>query len=323
MREEQIKVANGALYALGETGGDEAVNVLARLAARIKDRRFTKGIERALESSAARRGVTSAQLREALVPAHGLDAEGRAEATVGTATAIVELARPGSIGVQWRSADGKTSKSVPAAIREQYAAEVTALKATVAEIRKELGTQRHRLESLLADERTWSFDDWRRHYLDHPLVQLFARRLIWRFDDVAAIPVERDGYVTVDGSTIEPPPASQVRLWHPIHEPADSVGAWRRLIRERELVQPFKQAFREVYYRAPAEEQTGTYSNRFAAHILRYPQAYALIKQRGGAWSRSARTTTTAVANGATSPSRACARSSGWRTPTTIGDEWA
>ena len=46
-------------------------------------------------------------------------------------------------------------------------------------------------------------------------------------------------------------------------------------------MQPFKQAFREVYYVAPAEEETDPYSNRFAAHILRYPQTYALMKQRG------------------------------------------
>src|SRR5205085_10122899 len=47
--------------------------------------------------------------------------------------------------------------------------------------------------------------------------------------------------------------------------------------------QPFKQAHREVYVVAPAERETRTYSNRFAAHIVRYRQAYSLIKHRG--WS--------------------------------------
>jgi hypothetical protein len=281
MREEQIKVANAALYALGESPEDEAVSTLARLAARIKDRRFTKGIERALESAAARRGLTSAQLRESLVPAYGLDSEGRAETKLGTGAAIVALEPPASVSVGWRAGDGTTAKSIPAGIREEHAAEVTTFKATVTEIRKELATQRQRLESLLAAERTWNLDEWRRHYLNHPVMQLFTRRLIWRFEDVAAIPAARDAYVAADGSTIEPPRASEVRLWHPIHESAETVGAWRRLIRERELSQTFKQAFREVYYRAPAEEKTRTYSNRFAAHIVRYPQAYALIKQRG------------------------------------------
>jgi hypothetical protein len=48
----------------------------------------------------------------------------------------------------------------------------------------------------------------------------------------------------------------------------------------RELAQPFKQAFREVYLLTPAEEETRLYSNRFAAHVLHYQQTYALMKQR-------------------------------------------
>ena len=38
-----------------------------------------------------------------------------------------------------------------------------------------------------------------------------------------------------------------------------------------------------MYLIAPAELETRVYSNRFAAHILKYRQAYALIKARG--WS--------------------------------------
>ncbi len=45
--------------------------------------------------------------------------------------------------------------------------------------------------------------------------------------------------------------------------------------------QPFKQAFREIYLLTPAEEETRLYSNRFAAHIVHYPQLYALFKERG------------------------------------------
>lgn len=66
----------------------------------------------------------------------------------------------------------------------------------------------------------------------------------------------------------------------------EEVARWRSCLLENELAQPFKQAHREVYLLAPAEEETRTYSNRFAAHILHYPQTFALIKERG--WSRNA-----------------------------------
>jgi Domain of unknown function (DUF4132) len=271
MREEELMVTNAALYALGESPREEAIALLSRLAARVKDRRFLKGIEKALEAAAARRGLTRSQLRESLVPTFGLAPDGTREVVVGGAVATIRVEPPGAATTTWTTAIGRAQKSAPAELKESHAAELAALKSDVAEIRKELGAQRLRVEGLLAEERVWSFEDWRRHYLEHPLVQAFARRLIWRFDDVAAIPLEED----------ELPAAAEVRLWHPIHESTDEVARWRAHIREQELVQPFKQAFREVYLVAPAEEQTGTYSNRFAAHIVRYPQVYALTKQRG------------------------------------------
>jgi hypothetical protein len=70
-------------------------------------------------------------------------------------------------------------------------------------------------------------------------------------------------------------------MWHPLAATTDEVVAWRTRLRALEHVQPFKQAFREVYVLAPAERETRTYSNRFAAHVVRYPQVYALAKARG------------------------------------------
>jgi hypothetical protein len=74
-----------------------------------------------------------------------------------------------------------------------------------------------------------------------------------------------------------------VAPWHPLTVDPNTVGAWRRHIESTGWRQPFKQAFREIYLLTPAEEETETYSNRFAAHILDYRQAFALMKERGWA----------------------------------------
>jgi len=161
-------------------------------------------------------------------------------------------------------------------------AELAGLKSEVSELRKELGLQRLRLEELLAAERVWPYDDWRRYYLEQPLVQLFARRLIWRFDGRPLLPLERDGFLGPDGETVTSQ-ANEVQLWHPLDAAPEEIVAWRALLGEREILQPFKQAYREIYVLAPAERETEVYSNRFAAHIVRYPQVYALAKTRGWA----------------------------------------
>jgi hypothetical protein len=72
-----------------------------------------------------------------------------------------------------------------------------------------------------------------------------------------------------------------VRLWHPICASAAEVTAWRQWLERHEVVQPFKQAHREVYILTDAERQTEIYSNRFAAHIIRQHQFAALCMQRG------------------------------------------
>jgi Domain of unknown function (DUF4132) len=77
------------------------------------------------------------------------------------------------------------------------------------------------------------------------------------------------------------PPEATVRLWHPARADTAQVRQWRDYLVSAERIQPFKQAFREVYLITPAELETGLYSNRFAAHVLRYQQAYALFKERG------------------------------------------
>ncbi len=82
------------------------------------------------------------------------------------------------------------------------------------------------------------------------------------------------------GDAVQPAPDAQVRLWHPIDASEAEIAAWRTAILERRIRQPFKQAYREVYRLTPAEEQTETYSNRFAAHILMYAQARALMTVR-------------------------------------------
>lgn len=74
---------------------------------------------------------------------------------------------------------------------------------------------------------------------------------------------------------------TRVSLWHPINATVDEVRGWRGWLERHGVTQPFKQAHREVYLLTDAERRTGTYSNRFAAHVLRQHQFAALAKGRG------------------------------------------
>src|SRR5262249_38736888 len=82
----------------------------------------------------------------------------------------------------------------------------------------------------------------------------------------------------------------RVWLWHPLYGDVAEVKAWREWLEAHEMSQPFKQAHREIYLLTDAERATGTYSNRFAAHLIRQHQFGMLCHQRAwgsalqGAW---------------------------------------
>jgi hypothetical protein len=161
------------------------------------------------------------------------------------------------------------------------------------EIEGTLSGQAARIERLYLANRAIPFEDWRRHYLEHPLLSALVQRLIWCFTLAGTSTVGLPLGGTIEDIAGRRPvagPDSTVTLWHPLTEQADTVLAWRQRLATLGVIQPFKQAHREIYLLTDAERQTNLYSNRFAAHLLRQHQFKALCDQRGwryhlmGAW---------------------------------------
>jgi hypothetical protein len=153
------------------------------------------------------------------------------------------------------------------------------LQVNLKDIQSMVSAQRDRIDSLFLAQKTWPAGVWRERYIDHPLVGTIARRLIWIAGDAPVLAV--DGVVTdMDGRTLDLAPDGPIRLWHPVERSVDEVLALRRRIESLGIVQPFKQAHREVYLLTDAERRTASYSNRFAAHIVRQHQFNALCGAR-------------------------------------------
>jgi hypothetical protein len=72
-----------------------------------------------------------------------------------------------------------------------------------------------------------------------------------------------------------------VSLWHPATETVAEIKKWRDFLVSHKILQPLKQAFREVYLLTEAEINTRSYSNRMAAHVLKQHQFNTLAKMRG------------------------------------------
>ena len=276
------KVANAAVYALARMDGEAALGQLARLSARITYKGTLKLITTALDARAEALGLSREQVEELSVPTYGLTGVGRRTEVFGQA-ATAELTVEGSaVRVEWRvgAGDGRAVKSPPAAVRRDHAEQLKEFKASVKDVEKMIAAQSDRLDRQFLARRRWVLTAWREQFLDHPLVGTLARRLLWRVDGTAC--GWGDGALrTLAGDEVTAADSAVVELWHPVDADPVQVVAWRDWLERYGVVQPFKQAHREVYLLTAAEETTGNYSNRFAAHLLKQHQFHALAALRG------------------------------------------
>ncbi len=276
-------VGNACLVAVAAMPLKEAASQLTNLGARVQHFSSKRQVARALDSAASRVGLTADDLADQSVPDFGMQEPGLLQQKIGGNTAMLRVVGTG-VELTWHDAKGKETARPPAGLKNG-APELKALQKTITEIRKALSGQRARIEHAFLRQRDWALHQWRKLYIDHPLMATLARRLIWHFQKGE----QKDQGIWSDGKLVgangKPldwlDAETRVSLWHPLGSDVQTVLAWRTWLEKHEVRQPFKQAHREIYVLTDAELQTGTYSNRFAAHIIRQHQFAQLCQQRG------------------------------------------
>ena len=185
---------------------------------------------------------------------------------------------------------------MPGFVKDDFAAKLKKIKATQKNLNAQLTAQRDRLDQMLRSDQRISREHAEQYYWQHGLMSYLTRPLIWQFfqnendeNSIAALWLNGQ-WVDEHGALIDVSGCQQVILWHPALANRQSIENWRNLLMANEIRQPIKQAFREIYLLTEAEINTRTYSNRFAAHILKQHQYMTLAKMRGwkgslgGAW---------------------------------------
>ena len=298
-------VGNACLISLIALPGNEPRAELSRLKAKVKQPTAKKMIEKAIGKSAEAAGLTPDDLEEQAFRTYGLTEVGHGERKIGSFTVETKIAGTTKVEQTFIDAKGKSRASVPAELKSSHAAEVKEVTQAAKDLGKMLPAFRDRLERLAINARSLPLGAWRERYLDQPVLGTMTRRLIWDFvidPKKTATGIFHNGKL-VDAN--DKPLAKMdeektiVHLWHPSTASAKEVQSWRSFLQKHEITQPFKQAHREVYLLTDAERQTRTYSNRFAAHILRQHIFAALCTQRGwkyklmGTWDGGGDTTPT------------------------------
>jgi hypothetical protein len=275
-----VKLANACAEAIAQIGTSAAIGELLALERTTRHGTLLRTVRKAIDTLAAAQDLTRSELLERAVERHGLEPDGTASVLLSRGSALFQVDGT-TVSLSFVDEAGVLRKAFPAAVKEADADALSELREQAKAIRKTIATERGRLEELLREQRSWTLHDWTSLYLDHPITGQLARRLIWRFGELDGIPADATTALTATGEARSIPQGVSVELWHPISATPDQIVAWRTYLLAIQSVQPLKQAYREVYLLAPAEEEALVYSNRFAGHVIRQVQAKSLMKKRG------------------------------------------
>jgi hypothetical protein len=280
-----VKVGNAGVYALSQINDQLAVGQLALLKVKVKFGSAQKEIEKAFTAAAERAGLPRDELEEMSVPTYGLTDIGLCEEQMGEFTARLTVTGTTSTELVWVKTDGKIQRAVPASVKASFKEDLKDLQAGAKDIQRMLPAQRERIDSLFLQQKVWPLGTWRERYLNHPLIGTLARRILWEFktgDKTVTAIWFRNRLVDLDLKPVELlDQQTTVQLWHPIGKTTEDIVAWRSWLDAQQMQQPFKQAHRELYVLTDAERNTRTYSNRYAAHVLKQHQFNALCALRG------------------------------------------
>ena len=276
------KLGNIALETLAAIGNLEAFGIINNVEAKAKYPVYKRAIaSRKKKFTKLLKLFSPEELADRSVPSHDL-IDGKKTIKIGDVKALL-LLDGFKVNITWEMPSGKIQKTVPAHIKTDFAAEIKAVKAEGKSIVETLSSQAKKLEKSWLQLRTWPVENWKEFIMDHGLLRVMTERLIWIMkteEQSISFMLQEGQPIDNQGNTIGFLENTTIRLWHPSLDSVEETLAWRNRIFDKQIKQPFKQAFREVYILTPAEENTFDHSNRFAGHHLRGNTLYSLGKNR-------------------------------------------
>ncbi len=279
-----VRVGNACIAALGTLNSIDSISQLAIVKSKIKAGTLQRMVAKQLEACVKSRNTSLEDLVELTIPSYGLTEVGaRVEACEKLRVKVV-ASSPKSVDVHWYDEHNKPLSKLPGKLSAACADWVAEIKRDVDELKQMLIVQRDRVEGLYYVEKSWRYPQWRERYLEGLVVGVIARTLIWTFKEKKSVQTgiwHAGKIVDSRGKQLKISDEASVSLWHPLDSNPTEIKAWRNWVVDNQIQQSLKQAFREVYLVTDAEKKTKSYSNRFAAHILRQSQFRTLAQQRG------------------------------------------
>ena len=174
----------------------------------------------------------------------------------------------------------KTLKSIPDKYKKNK--EVEALKDSKTYLTKQYSRTRLSLEQAMLSQTLFTAAELAK-ILEHPVVKAMLSKLVLFNPDTQASGFWQDGKLLSAEGTLTPLKATdKLLIAHPSHLfYAVQWDLYQKYLFDKEIKQPFKQVFRELYVPTKDELETSNRSERYQGHQVQPQKTVALLRGRG------------------------------------------
>lgn len=267
----KVSQVRSLLTCLASNPAPAAIQVVLGAANRIKQKSVQAYANELIEALAERRGWSADELADRTIPTAGLDEAGTMTLDCGGGR-LFSAVYKGDSKLDLVNPQGKTVKSLPAALGEEDKEPLALAKKQLASARKELKltvtAQSSRLYEAMCTGRTWPLELWTSCLLRHPVAAPLVQQLVWQglgAENTAAVPfrVLEDGSLTdANDDSVEPAGFAAIRLAHRALMSEEEAEAWATHLADYEVKPLFAQLDRPLHTLSEAQEQATAIEDR-------------------------------------------------------------
>ncbi|WP_300758224.1 DUF4132 domain-containing protein [uncultured Brachyspira sp.] len=237
-----------------------------------------------MENAAYLLDMTTDELSDRIIPNFGFDRKGEKVLRYGgEAKRTFTLSINNDLELTITDNDKqKIIKSLPAPNSKDDKTEADNAKKECTALKKEIKTlvqsQKIRLQKVLLNGRKWTYDNFKTVFVENPIMNLFALKLIWGVYDennnlIESFRYMEDGtFNTVDEEEYTLKENALITLVHPSELNSDTISKWKTQLSDYEISQPIEQLdfkYEEITEKDISEDKiTSLNSKKIKAGVL-------------------------------------------------------
>lgn len=244
------------------------LQVVIAAATRLKQKGVQKFAGELITRVAEANGWTLDELADRTIPTAGFDDDGVLALACGEDGKVYEGRLNAKLEIVLRNPAGKEVAGLPSGADEATTASKKQLSTSKKELKQVIAMQTARLYEALCAERTWSVDDWRRFFHDHPVMRKLVERAVWTGLDVEGNSIgsfrptaEGDCSDQAD-NPVDIGTFASVRLAHGALMSTEHAKAWDLHLKDYEVQPLFAQFGRTLMRIAPEQAKQTEITDR-------------------------------------------------------------